>query len=296
MLKTFPEPRFSGHESFVLRAGWLRKYYDVVTNSPQALETDDSAIQVLGIGRNMVRSLEFWADACSVAGGPRNALATGPLGDYLFAPDSGVDPYMETIDSVALVHWALCANANLAAWDLVFASKTLSRFTRSQLVEHILKRSRSLGRQLSPNTADQHAGIFLASYNAANVDEEQSVDAVVCPLHELEMIRRSVAFGKDELFELRMQDRLRMAPKTFAKILAQYWVEHHPSLDSLPFDTLLNGYRSPGAIFRLTDVAMERALLSIEEQAPGLFRLVDTVDTRRITLSSKQALKKWSNL
>jgi hypothetical protein len=296
MLKSFPEPRFSGHESFVLRAGWLRKFYDAVTLTPEALESDESSILRLGIGRNMVKSLEFWADACSVAGTSDNGLAGGTLGHYFFHPDRGVDPYMETIDSIAMVHWAFSVNANIAAWDIIFANRTHNRFTRSQLVEQILKRARTLKRPLSPNTADQHASIFLASYNSSGQEDEQSVDAVACPLQDLEMVRRSVSLGKDDLFETRAQDRLRLLPSTMARILAQYWTLFHADKESLPFETVLNGYRSPGAVFRLTDFALERAISAIEVELPGVFRLVDTVDTRRITVSSIEALNKWAVL
>jgi hypothetical protein len=107
-IKSFQDTRFAGHESFVLRLGWLRKMYDLASTNPAVLKSDEEAIHALGIGRNMVRSLEFWADACSVTRRSDEGLAPGPLGDFLFRANSGADPYMESIDSVALVHCPLC--------------------------------------------------------------------------------------------------------------------------------------------------------------------------------------------
>lgn len=58
--------RFSGHESFPCRYGWLPKIYEAVTTSPDQLTNDDLATQSLGIGRNMVRSIRFWGEATEV--------------------------------------------------------------------------------------------------------------------------------------------------------------------------------------------------------------------------------------
>ena len=52
--------RFSGHESFVCRYGWLPKVYRAVKSDGSLLRDDQLATQTLGIGRNMVKSIQFW--------------------------------------------------------------------------------------------------------------------------------------------------------------------------------------------------------------------------------------------
>ena len=56
---------FSGHETFVLRYGWLKKAYDAVLDDP-GIFTRDDAVVTLGVGKNMVRSIRHWALACEV--------------------------------------------------------------------------------------------------------------------------------------------------------------------------------------------------------------------------------------
>ena len=48
--------RFSGHESFVCRYGWLPKVFHAVISNPSLFRDEDLAITTLGIGRNMVIS------------------------------------------------------------------------------------------------------------------------------------------------------------------------------------------------------------------------------------------------
>lgn len=296
MVPASPDLRYSGHESFVLRVGWLRKYYDAATLRPEVLESDEAAITGLGIGRNMVKSLEFWAGATDIVQRSGKALAPGALGTLLFHPENGIDLFMESADAVALVHWGLVANANLAAWELVFGHKSLNRFTKRQLIERLTARATSLKRALSPLTIEQHVSILLASYTPPLSSEEQSADGAPCPLHDLELIRLIQTASKDELFEVRSQDRLQLQPQTFGRILAQYWAAAHPGAESIPFDSVLNGHKSPGTAFRLTAYALENAVARLEEKTNGAFRLLDTADTRRIGIQSSTALKNWAAL
>jgi hypothetical protein len=53
--------QFAGHETFPLRYGWLNKAYDQVSKAEilpdgdtNSVFTDDSAISLFGVGKNMV--------------------------------------------------------------------------------------------------------------------------------------------------------------------------------------------------------------------------------------------------
>ena len=108
--------RFSGHESFVCRYGWLPKVYREVVEDPHLLRTDEKAIYKLGIGRNMVKSLQFWAEASGVlrsAGDGRHE--PGAVGKLLFGGRDALDPHLEQLESLWLIHWHLSARASLAA-------------------------------------------------------------------------------------------------------------------------------------------------------------------------------------
>jgi hypothetical protein len=78
------KPQFSGHETFPLRYGWLKKAYDAVEEregrpDSKAAFTHDDAIARFGVGKNMVASMRYWATASGVIADaePSNALGSG---------------------------------------------------------------------------------------------------------------------------------------------------------------------------------------------------------------------------
>ena len=94
-------PQLSGHETFPIRYGWLKKAFDAVRDTE---DQDDNrqvfsgpdAIARFGVGKNMVSSMRHWATAAGIiADDPnRRHISTTSLGDLLFGP-RGIDPYME---------------------------------------------------------------------------------------------------------------------------------------------------------------------------------------------------------
>ena len=92
------KPQFSGHETFPLRYGWLKKVFDrgaETENEPdnRNLCWDDGAIARFGVGKNMVASMRHWAKASGIIEEPTGTNIVHPtkLGRLLFGPN-GLDP------------------------------------------------------------------------------------------------------------------------------------------------------------------------------------------------------------
>ncbi|MCC6428270.1 MAG: DUF4007 family protein [Phycisphaerales bacterium] len=86
-------PRFSGHESFPLRFGWLATGVRFCRQRPSGFSAD--AMVDLGVGKNMVRWIRFWAlEAGMIEAGPAvrssrsSALQPTPLGERPIGPDA----------------------------------------------------------------------------------------------------------------------------------------------------------------------------------------------------------------
>src|SRR6266404_1206 len=101
---------FSGHETFVLRYGWLKKGFDAAQKDPAVFNAEDGVVH-LGVGKNMVRSIRHWALACGVLREePKSRglrLIATEFGKFLFGR-GGRDPYLEDTNSLWLIHWHLC--------------------------------------------------------------------------------------------------------------------------------------------------------------------------------------------
>ena len=52
--------KFSGHQTFVFRYGWLEKGVRLIQRNPHGFLEDDVLIQ-LGVGKNMVESIKYWS-------------------------------------------------------------------------------------------------------------------------------------------------------------------------------------------------------------------------------------------
>ena len=61
------KPKLSGHETFPLRYGWLKKAFDAVSAAEGCWASTDrffltaDAIARFGVGKNMVASIRHWA-------------------------------------------------------------------------------------------------------------------------------------------------------------------------------------------------------------------------------------------
>ena len=62
-----PKYRVSGHETFPCRYTWLPKVVQSLSENSKLFRDEDEAMVRLGVGKNMVRAIRFWADATGVS-------------------------------------------------------------------------------------------------------------------------------------------------------------------------------------------------------------------------------------
>lgn len=275
--------RFSGHESFVCRYGWLPKVYRAVVSNPGLLRNHESAMATLGIGRNMVKSLQFWAEAADIVA-PDNAggHVPGLVGSYLFG-ESGWDRYLETLDSLWLIHWQLSTKAGLAAWNEVFGEGRHLRFDRQGLVNALIRRGEVLSRSFALSTLEQHVSIFIQSYYQA---ERSTDDTSWCPLQDLNLIRASKGDEGGLKYNTDIASPIGLSDRVFGFALIDFLARQGGNHWSVDFSNLLKGAYSPGVVFRLDEHQLRQYLAStIAGTFQGALRFVDTADTQSVVLT-----------
>ena len=130
-------PKLSGHETFPLRYGWLKKVVDAVSacreeGTGKSVFRSEEAIALFGVGRNMVASMRHWAVATGVIEESSGKPSPTELGRRLFAED-GLDPYMEVPATTWLVHWRLCSRPRNTTWYWAFSHYPAAAFDRDSL-------------------------------------------------------------------------------------------------------------------------------------------------------------------
>lgn len=272
--------RFSGHESFSCRYGWLPKIYGAVTTDPEQLANDDLATQSLGIGRNMVRSIWFWGEATNVISIAGQNKAAGRVGRRLLDPANGWDKYLERPESTWMLHWSLVFGANLAAWNSVFGARRLGYFTRSTLKEEIRRRAQVAGKTLVDSTIDQHISVFLSSY--VSQADDNSDDSVWSPFQELNLIQQRGSDGGETIYSAEDANPLGLTARAYLYCVRDYWLQQFPDQKLVSMTSLTSLDGSPGCVFRLSDEDSRQLLYRASELTSGAVVLHDTMDTQNV--------------
>lgn len=288
--------KFSGHESFVIRYGWLPKLYDAVTASADVFSSDERAILTLGLGRNMVKSIRFWGDALGLTEQAGRQVVTTGLAKRLLDPATGRDPYLEDVDSLWRLHWLLTTRARLGAWSTFFLDMRDAIVPRQRLVTAVTGRAEAAGSRISPNTAGAHVDILVRSYDAGRSDGVTvPEDALGCPLQELDLVREESVLGTPTL-------RLSRGPKptlgipAFAFAVHDFWTGTSPGSSAVSLRSLMLSRRSPGMVFALDEAGLHERLDALCAAARGLELRddgaggVDLVATRRGSVDALEEL------
>lgn len=245
----------------------------------------------LGVGKNMVRSIRFWAQAAGLIESQKkgSGYSVTDFGRFILGP-KGADRFLEDIRTLWLVHWKLCTGQDpLLAWDYLLNRWQDDRVSSSLAVDALAKEVAKVDQRLSPVTIQQHFDTFLHTYiptrGRKGDVQEDNLDS---PLVELELLirdgeREADASGRKEpVYVFRREEKPDVTPEVFAYCVADFWQGRHPKENTLPFKAVANGHGSPGQIFKIPEQDIRIRLATLEQDSDGAFRFSDTSDLQQI--------------
>ena len=289
-------PQFSGHETFPLRYGWLKKAFDEVQVAQQRARrgvpakkksvflSEDAAAR-FGVGKNMVASIRHWAEVTGIIEeGPKGALGNvTELGDLLFSDRDGCDKYMENPATSWLMHWNLCTNPKkTTTWFWAFSHYPTTSFDRDLLVAGLCKLAADRNwPRASPNTIKNDVACFVRTY-APQLPSKRSghEDALESPLTELGLIK---AVGKRDGFRFVRGRKQFLRPGVFCYAITKFWMEYFLAQQTLSFESILHGPGSPGRVFLLGEADLISCLTELEEWSSGFYRWSETAGLKQLT-------------
>lgn len=289
-------PQFSGHETFPLRYGWLKKAYDAVVVSTNAIDnrtvfTGDDAIARFGVGKNMVGAMRHWAICADIIGeaSGSSAIRSTQLGDMLF-DRKGLDPFMENPNSLWLIHWKLASRPQKTTWYWVFNQFAATTFERETLVGGLLKLSRERGwTRVAETTIKADVACFIrtcaaqVSATQANID-----DALESPLAELGLIK---SIGRRDGFRLVRGAKSTLGDGVFLFALLDFWAEYG-SASTMSFETLAHAPGSPGRVFLLDEDELASRLVRLDELTQGALRWSETAGLKQLVRDTRKKLRR----
>lgn len=285
--------RSSGHETFACRYTWIPKAFSALSENPGLFSDDAAAMVRLGLGKNMVRSLRFWIQIMGVAepcGRQRKELKLTSFGRSIFNTDNGLDPYMEDVQTLWLLHWKLASHPNpLLAWDYLLYRRPGSEIVRSVVIDELLALAeRNPKLRASRTTITQHFDMFKRTYVASNAHKRDVLeDTLDCPLVELHLVQEAGEKiwdnGKREpVYAFRRERKPEISVGLFLFGLNQFWNDFHPEEQTLALQQIVSGEYSPGKIFALPEVDIRARLENIERDSGGYFTYVESVALQQL--------------
>ena len=281
-------PQFSGHETFPLRYGWLKKAFDRVAeteNDPanRAACWDDDAIARFGVGKNMVASMRHWAKATGVIEETRtNSVQATEFGRLLFEP-KGLDPYMEHPATLWLVHWQLAARAEKTTWYWAFSHYPAIAFDRDNLekkLDHLAK-DRAWSR-IANTTIRKDVACFIRTYVARQPSGKVGHDdALESPLTELGLIK---AIGKKDGFRFVRGPKTTLGDGVFVYALVDFW-SRYSNASTLSFEAIAHAPGGPGRVFLFDENDVADRLASLDEVTNGVLRWSETAGLKQVVRS-----------
>lgn len=285
-------PQFSGHETFPLRYGWLKKAYDAVcevrgTEQAKSTFSTDDAIARFGVGRNMVTSIRHWAIVGGVIREGADGLETTGVGDLIFGSD-GLDPYMEHPCTSWLIHWFLAGHPEKTTWFWAFNHFQGGAFEREQIVRPLeaLAAERSWSR-VAAATIKRDVDCFVRLYVAKPASGKAGhEDALESPLAELGVIR---PIGRRDGFRFVRGAKPTLGDGVFLYALVDFW-QRHSTASTLSFEAIAHEPGSPGRVFLLDEDEIFSRLQEIEDVSSGVMKWSETAGLKQVIRHSPFSL------
>jgi uncharacterized protein DUF4007 len=279
-------PQLSGHETFPLRYGWLKKAFDAIYATEdhpdnKSVFLGDDAIARFGVGKNMVASMRHWAGAAGVIMEEpgSNAIRTTAFGRKLFGP-GGLDPYMEHPATLWLIHWHLSGHSEKTTWFWAFNHSPDAVFERDSLVKGVekLAADRAWSR-VAGATIKRDVECFVRTYVARPSSGHAShEDTLESPLTELGLIK---AIGRRDGFRFVRGPKSSLGKGVFLYALIDFWRQYSKA-QTLSFEAIAHEPGSPGQVFLLDENDIAERLLDLDEVTGGAFRWSETAGLKQI--------------
>jgi hypothetical protein len=245
------EPIFARHETFHPRFGWLKKGFDLVTQDSNIFQRDDAPV-LLGVGKNMVRSIRYWCKTFKVL----EEDCPSNFGQQLFT-DGGWDSFLEDPASLWLLHWNLLKpTCEAAAWYFTFFEFKKVEFTTDELLNELNDWQNTLDKQVVESSLKKDISCILRMYSSEDSNTSFLEDSIDCPFQQLGIIQN--LGGKGYSFKTGAKANL-PAPIVVAACL-EYASWMSQTAKTIAVSRLVYDTGSPGMAFKLSENVLYEAI------------------------------------
>lgn len=246
--------RFRGHESFIIREGWLNKGLRELSRNEKVFFENYGADE-LGVGPNMAKSIRYWLRCSELTDeSKRNQVNLTDLAQIILDKD----PYFEDLLSLWIVHCNIARNENQAtAWEIFFNEFDYEEFTREEMEREILAiAKRKAGEQkFAEKSVIDDCDAILRMYRKKNENISSPEEKNVSPFGVLGLLKYS-----NGVYSKVQPDLNRIPSEVVLYLMHQCMKSEH----GMNIDELLRVEGGPGKILNLKRTGLVEILERLE--------------------------------
>ena len=248
--------RLKGHESFILRDGWLTKGIQAVEKD-NGVFSKNSGADAVGVGTNMAKAIRYWMRTAGVTRDvPQKGVQLTEIGKTI----AKYDPYIEDPFTLWILHCKIAGNFEQAtAWNVFFNKMDLtSAFTRDDMfkMEQELILEETGEEEVSERSLRDDCTAILSMYSEKGDQGDDPEDKRISPFEELGLISR-VAKGKYVKTRPIMN---KLDPLVIFFLI----MEELNANGSMQIDYTTDGYNMPGKLLNLNRIIVNDFLDTLQ--------------------------------
>lgn len=307
------KPKFNRHESFPPRFGWLHKAYLHVKKDKMLFHAPDALVR-LGVGKNMVYSMRYWAQAFKLTHEYRSGEAQAR--SYAAAPtwrarwlldEDGADPYLEDTGSLWLLHWWLVSGDKdtpclAPSWYVMFHLAPLARVTHEEMTALITREVHSsFEREHWPATesiardVDCIIKMYAPDSEANPLSPGSFEDSLLCPFKELGLLEYQGGRGKERTYRFTSGIRPSLPPRVLLYACLDYAAHFTRKPDSISLARLASEPGGPGRAFRMREPELLRSIEAFVESHPKL-KIIESLGQSSLSFADNPESLAWDIL
>lgn len=252
--------RFSGHQTFTLRYGWVEKGYEFAGFGKRFSE--ESAIVDLGVGKNMVESIRYWCEMTGIIGDDR----VSEFGQHLLDEQTGWDPYLEDLASWWLLHWRMITNPKYkTSGTALFSNLRKPDFSKNDLAEAALRLVDEGKKAPTDNIIMRDVDCYVRSYCSQKRFEKKKSrddDPFDCPFQELDLIQ---PMSEGDFYRFSIGPKASLPSEIIGYAISQFFGQENKN--AMTIQKILYQEGSPGQVFMLDENALIEAVQDLQESA-----------------------------
>jgi len=245
--------RLKGHETFILREGWLTKgLLEVAENSK--VFSENYGADALGVGSNMAKAIRYWLrESGLIVEPPKMGALLTDLGKVILDKDA----YFEDDFSLWLIHCNLVMNAEkVTSWYAFFNLLESEEFTREELERELTDKILLYSAERS---VKDDCNAILSMYFRENEKDYDPEEKRVSPFAHLGLVRKNLNRYKKVMPNLNT-----VSMDVILYVLAKY-IERTGE-KNISIDDLVNGENLPGKVLNLNRTVLNKYLDELADE------------------------------